>query len=193
LSALRAGRDWHRSGYFLTHGKASGLPKKNGSPLPFPGVRAFYLLRCRRVRPIFPFARTVELCKTRPMADTDLLQRLGGPEGVSRIVFAVCDHILASERLEPFFKAVNMRRLIEHQTKLISLVVGGSASQTNEELRDAHADLGIDAVAFREMLSHLRATLQEFGVAAADINSVMTEIEKREEYIVANGHGSRVA
>lgn len=117
-----------------------------------------------------------------------MLERLGGPEGISRIVFALCDRILVSEKLEPFFKAVNMRRLIEHQTKFICSVVGGSASHTDEELRAAHVDLGIDTDAFREMLSHLQATLKECGIAAADIDTVVMEMEKRRDQIIANGH-----
>jgi hemoglobin len=119
------------------------------------------------------------------MGNVDMLERLGGPEGISRIVFSLCDRILASEKLEPFFKAVNMRRLIEHQTKFICSVVGGSASQTDEELSAAHIDLGIDAEAFREMLSQLRATLEEFKVAGVDIDEVMTEIEKRKDQIIS--------
>jgi hemoglobin len=121
------------------------------------------------------------------MGNIDMLERLGGPEGISRIVFALCDRILASEKLEPFFRTVNMRRLIEHQTKFICSVVEGPASHTNEELRAAHVELGIDTDAFREMLSHLRTTLDECGISATDIDTVVMEIEKRHNDIVANG------
>jgi hemoglobin len=140
-----------------------------------------------------PFAGAKELCDTWRMGNIGMLERLGGPESISRIVFALCDRVLASEKLEPLFKSVNMRRLIEHQVKFICSVVGGSDSHTDEELWAAHIELGIDAEAFGEMLSHLRASLEELKIAAADIDAVMTEIEKRQGQIIANGHGSPVA
>lgn len=49
------------------------------------------------------------------MEDSDLFHRLGGLTGVSRIVLALYDRVLASARLEPYFRGVDMRRLVEHQ------------------------------------------------------------------------------
>lgn len=129
------------------------------------------------------------------MATETLFSRLGGLEGVSRIILAFYDRVLASAKLEPFFAGVDMRRLVDHQAKFISSIMGGPVSYTDEELQEVHARLGIDREAFQEMLAQFRTTLEQHQLTASDIEAVMAALEKREECIVASRSmpGSRVA
>lgn len=127
------------------------------------------------------------------MKTDDLLLRLGGPKGVSRIVFRLYDRVLASATLEPYFAGIDMRRLIEHQAKFLISIAGGAESHSNEELRRAHAGLGIDHEAFEAMLSCFHEAFEEAGIEQADIDFIMAELGKRKPCIVTQDPDSRVA
>jgi hemoglobin len=77
-----------------------------------------------------------------------------------------------------------MRRLIDHQTKFISSIMGGPASFTDEALRRAHAHLGLSREDLLELRDLLRETLEDFDFEKADIEHVCNEVMKRESLVV---------
>jgi hemoglobin len=77
-----------------------------------------------------------------------------------------------------------MQRLVEHQAKFVSSVMGGPESYTDAKLRDAHAHLAIDKAAFDEMIGVLQLTLEEFQISSADIRTIVAELNAREAQIV---------
>jgi len=58
-----------------------------------------------------------------------------------------------------------MQRLVEHQAKFISTVMGGPTSYSSAVLREAHEHLDIDDQAFDEMIFLFKATLKDFKIA----------------------------
>ncbi len=82
--------------------------------------------------------------------EQSIFERYGGFAQVSRVVLSFYDKIVDSPITGPYFKNVDMKRLIDHQTKFIAFVMGGPASYTNEHLERTHAHLQIDDSAFRE-------------------------------------------
>lgn len=113
-----------------------------------------------------------------------IFERYGGFAQISRVVMAFYDKILDSPVTSPYFEHTDMRRLIDHQTRFVSSVMGGPASYTNDHLERVHARLGITEAAFNEMMLLLRETLEDFDFADDDIDSVMDEIAGRKNYIV---------
>ena len=113
-----------------------------------------------------------------------MFQRYGGIERVSDLVMAFYDRVLASDRLAPFFQNCDMRRLIEHQAKYISTVMGGPPSYTEAQLRDVHAHVAITGADFDEMLGHFRAALDEKGFAPADAEAVVRRLATLRRVIV---------
>lgn len=114
-----------------------------------------------------------------------LYERYGGFATVSRLVMAFYDNILDSDKLADYFDDVDMRRLIDHQTKFIASVMGGPASYSNEVLRNVHRSLNIDHSSFDELVSVLRKTLSEFKVEIDDIETIVEAIEERRFVIVS--------
>lgn len=114
-----------------------------------------------------------------------IFQRYGGLERVSELVIGFYDRVLASERLAPFFRGCDMRRLIEHQAKYISAVMGGPASYKEAQLREVHAHLAISGADFDEMLAHLRAAMQEKGYAEEDAEAVLRRLASLRRVIVS--------
>jgi hemoglobin len=113
-----------------------------------------------------------------------IFQRYGGFAVISRIVLSFYDRVLDSDVLAPHFEHVDMPVLIDHQTKFIAYLTGGPASISDEVLRLAHAHRAIDRAAFEEMRLLLAQTLVEHGFTAADLDAVMTEIDKRAGLVV---------
>ncbi len=97
---------------------------------------------------------------------------------------ALYDRVLASDRLGPFFRGCDMRRIMEHQAKYISSVMGGPASYTDAQLRDLHVHVSITADDFDEMLGHFRAALEEKEFTAEDTETVMRRLAGLRRVIV---------
>lgn len=124
------------------------------------------------------------------MAQT-IFERYGGFAKVSRVVSAFYDKALESPLLAPYFTAIDMRRLIDHQTKFVAFLMGGPASYTNDHLAHVHARLGINRADFEVMVETMAATLSEFDVSPADVSGVVQELRTRAPWIIsaANSEG----
>jgi predicted ATPase/truncated hemoglobin YjbI len=125
-----------------------------------------------------------EISKEMATPDT-MFERYGGLQFVTRLVQNFYDRVLDSVRLAPFFANTDMQRLVEHQAKFISSVMGGPPSYANATLRAAHAHQHIDDQAFNEVIRLLRATLEDSEVAAAEVTAIIADLNARRPYIVA--------
>jgi hemoglobin len=114
-----------------------------------------------------------------------LFQKYGGFAAVSRIVLAFYDKALDSDQIGEFFEDVDLKRLIDHQTKFISSLLGGPASFADDRLKHLHAHLDISDQDMDEMANLLAETLDEHGFEADDRDAVIREIETRRIYIVS--------
>jgi hemoglobin len=116
-----------------------------------------------------------------------IFARYGGFVAIRRIVSAFYARMLQSPALAPHFAGVDMRRLIDHQTKFVTQVMGGPATFPDRQIERAHAGLGITAGEFAEMVGLLRATLEEAALAPVDVEQVLDEVRRREPLIVRRG------
>lgn len=117
------------------------------------------------------------------MAST-MFERYGGFAKVSRIVSAFYDKVMESPVLSPYFANVEMRKLIDHQTKFIASLMGGPVSYSNEHLERVHAHLSISNEAFSEAVALLRETFEDLEIDESDISTVFNEIMSRKNFIV---------
>jgi len=94
---------------------------------------------------------------------TTLFEKYGGFAAVSKLVMSFYDRVLDSDVVGGYFDGVDVRRVIDHQTKFIASLLGGPASYTNESLKQIHQHLKIDRASFTEVSSLLRSSfhLQE--------------------------------
>jgi len=113
-----------------------------------------------------------------------MFERYGGFASVSKIVMAFYDKALDSDIIGDYFEDVDIKALIDHQTKFIAHVMGGPASYSNDALRTIHERHQIDRAAFDEMALLLRETLEEFDLAPADVDTIMVQISDRAPFIV---------
>ncbi|GMG81975.1 group 1 truncated hemoglobin [Paralimibaculum aggregatum] len=119
------------------------------------------------------------------MNQKTLYEKYGGFAQINRIVMAFYDGLLDSDEVGPYFDDVDMKRLIDHQTKFVAALMGGPAEFGDDHLRRAHASLGITDAHFDEMKAILGGTLADHGVAAEDVATVLAAIESRRGLVVA--------
>lgn len=117
-----------------------------------------------------------------------MFDRYGGFAKLSKVVMAFYDKALDSDVIGDYFEDVDMRRLVDHQTKFIASIMGGPAAYTNETLRQLHARLNIDQAAFDEMVALLEETLEDFDFKREDIDQIIADVQSRRAYIVNDGN-----
>ena len=102
-----------------------------------------------------------------------LFYKYGGFSTISKVVMAFYDRILDSDQVGDYFEDIDMKRLIDHQTKFVASIMGDSASFSDDMLKCVHARYEISREDFDEVARLLRETLTEFGVEHDDIETVM--------------------
>ena len=116
-----------------------------------------------------------------------LFQKYGGFAAISRVVLTFYDKALDSDQIGEFFEDIDMKRLVDHQTKFISSLLGGPASFANDRLQQLHSRFDISNQDMDEMAKLLAESLDEHGFDPADRDTVIHEIEARRGYIVTQG------
>jgi hemoglobin len=119
------------------------------------------------------------------MAQT-MFERYGGFATVSKVVMGFYDKALDSDIIGVYFEDVDLRRLIDHQTKFVSAVMGGPASYSDDQLRVLHAHLDITEEAFNEMLQLFEETLEDFEFEREDLDYIVRYLSGRAPYIIAD-------
>ena len=113
-----------------------------------------------------------------------LFERTGGFPKVSKIVSRFYDRVLDDPQLSPFFAGVDMKRQIDHQTKLFASLMGGPASFSDEHLTRVHAHLGITSDDFVRLSGVLRDTLEDSNMPETDIGELMAEFRSKRQLVV---------
>ncbi len=113
-----------------------------------------------------------------------LFETYGGFSAVSRIVLDLYDRLLDDDEVGPFFDDVDMSRIVDHQTKFVSSLMGGPASYTDDQISRTHARLAIADVHFDMLDKILRDTLKDHGVVQEDIDTIAAAFEARRGLVV---------
>ncbi|MDG4550574.1 MAG: group 1 truncated hemoglobin [Candidatus Contendobacter sp.] len=107
---------------------------------------------------------------------TSLFDKLGGEAAIDAAVDLFYRKVLSDDSINHFFETTDMERQRAKQKAFLTMVFGGPNHYTGKDLRAAHAPLvakGLNDAHFDAVARHLRATLEELGVTADQINEVM--------------------
>lgn len=98
--------------------------------------------------------------------------RLGGAEGIDRLIAGFYDRIRADPDLAPFFEHADMGHLLAMQHEFVAAALGGPETYSSTAIHDAHSGRGIRGRHFTRFLDHFMTALQHAGLSAADIDRV---------------------
>jgi hemoglobin len=112
-------------------------------------------------------------------SDTDgtLYDRLGGRDGIEAVVETFYDRVLDDDRVNGHFEGMAMDDLRAHQAAFLTGVTGGPDEYDGREMRAAHAGLDLSESEFDVVADHLDRALAAHGVAEADREAVLAEVE----------------
>ena len=104
-------------------------------------------------------------------AEPSLYEKLGD-EAIAKAVDKFYEKVLADDRVNGFFKGVDMDRQRAMQTAFLTYAFGGPNHYEGRDLRAVHAHLvarGLNDTHFDIIVEHLGNTLKEMGVSDEDI------------------------
>ncbi|WP_171099253.1 group 1 truncated hemoglobin [Ruegeria sp. HKCCA6707] len=113
-----------------------------------------------------------------------IYEKYGGFKTISRIVMTFYEWALDSDEIGDYFDDIDMPRLIDHQTKFVSSLVGGPASFSDERIEAVHRHLNISHSDFDEMSALFAQALEHHGMAPRDIEIALAAIEEKRGIIV---------
>jgi hemoglobin len=127
---------------------------------------------------------------TRSDPMTTLYERLGGAPAMEAAVDIFYRKVLSDDRISRFFEDVDMERQAAKQKAFLTMVTGGPANYTGQDMRQGHAHLvamGLNDSHVDAVIELIAQTLAELGVNSADIaevgaiaNSVRDDVLNRE-------------
>ncbi len=114
-----------------------------------------------------------------------LYEKYGGFKTISRVVMTFYEMALESDEIGDYFEDIDMPRLIDHQTKFVSSLIGGPASFSDERIEAVHRHLGISHDDFDAMADLFGEALGMHGISERDIKTALSAIEGKRSVIVA--------
>ena len=114
-------------------------------------------------------------------------QKYGGFSAVSRVVMTFYENVLENDDVGHHFDDIDMPRLIDHQTKFVSSLMGGPGEMNDDRLAHVHGRISISDQEFDIVLGILREALREHSVEEADISEIATAFESKRHLIVSAG------
>ncbi len=116
--------------------------------------------------------------------EKSLFNKYGGFSTVSKIVLTLYDRLLEDDDVGPFFDDVDLSRLIDHQTKFVSSLMGGPASFSDDHIERAHRGMQIEDHQFDRLKEIVTEVLTDFEVEAPDIETIVGAFEARREILI---------
>lgn len=113
-----------------------------------------------------------------------LFEKYGGFSSISRIVLDLYDRLLDDDDIGPFFDAVDMGRIVDHQTKFVASLLDGPAHYSDDQIRRVHGHLDIGASHFDRLKMILGETLTDHGFTPDDVELVVAAFEARRNLVV---------
>ncbi len=113
-----------------------------------------------------------------------LFDKYGGFSTVSKVVLTLYDRLLEDDDVGPFFDDVDLPRLIDHQTKFVSSLMGGPASFTDDHIERAHRGMQIEDHQFDRLKEIVAEVLTDFDVEDPDIAAILGEFEARRALLI---------
>lgn len=111
---------------------------------------------------------------------TSLYERLGGRDAISVAVEHFYAKVLADDRINHFFRGIDMEHQKAKGKAFIVMAFGGPNNYTGKELREGHqhlVTLGLNDEHFNVFAGHFRDTLQELNVPDDLASEVMGAVE----------------
>ncbi|MDX1580615.1 MAG: group 1 truncated hemoglobin [Alphaproteobacteria bacterium] len=106
-----------------------------------------------------------------------LLDQIGGRDALNAAVDDFYVRVLADDRVNGFFKPIDMDIQAKRQKRFLAQLLEGKAKDPAGYMRSAHSKLvhedGLNDAHFDAIAEHLQATLESYGVKGELLETIM--------------------
>ncbi len=113
-----------------------------------------------------------------------LYERLGGEEGVRKIVNDILERNLNNPVIGHHFQKVDMNKLKQLVFEFFSMGIGGPHTYTGRDMRTAHTNLNISEEDFLRANYDTLLALEKNGVGEAEKNEVIAILDSMKNDVV---------
>lgn len=113
-----------------------------------------------------------------------MFEKYGGFSVISKIVLNLYERLMDDDDIGPFFDNVEFAKIVDHQTKFVSSLMGGPASYSNSQIEKLHSHLQISEEHFDKLASILSQTLRDHGVSDEDAQTIVDHFAERRDLVV---------
>jgi hemoglobin len=113
-----------------------------------------------------------------------LYERLGGLEAITAVVDSFVARCAGDDRINRKFERSDIPRLKKMLVDQVCEATGGPCTYTGRDMRETHDGMGVTAGEFDALVDDLVATLDEFEVAKADQEELLSLLGPMREDIV---------
>ena len=117
-------------------------------------------------------------------AEDSLYMRLGGQEGVVRIVAVSVALWLADDRIKADFDNINLDRLKKRLVAQFCQLTGGSCEYKGRPMKAAHAGLGLTQAKFNALAEDLQTAMERVGIPYWTQNQLMALLAPMQRDVV---------
>lgn len=117
-------------------------------------------------------------------SDITLYERLGGSAAIDAAVDAFHERVAADDRVNHYFRGVDMETLLRHQKEFFAAGTGGPVDYSGREIAASHAPLAIDDHDFDVFIGHLEDTLVAFDVPDREREELLATLEDYRSAVV---------
>lgn len=120
-----------------------------------------------------------------------LFDRIGGEEGISKLIDVFYDRVMGDPELSPFFAHTETSKLRAMQKEFFSEALGGPLFYSGRSMREVHAGRGIKKSHLRRFTDHLLEVLREhqdeLALTSQDIDAIYSRIALEADEISGGG------
>ncbi len=105
--------------------------------------------------------------------ETSLYERLGGKDAITAVVDYFVAHCASDDRINAKFARTDVPRLKSMLVDQVCEATGGPCTYTGRDMRTTHDGMRVTAGEFDAQVADLVATLDQFGVGAAEKDQLL--------------------
>lgn len=121
------------------------------------------------------------------MTEDSLYEQIGGKNAVELAAIKLYYHILEDDRINSFFKDIDIKKQSTKMTAFLTYIFGGPSLYTGRNMRNAHKDVverGLNDSHVDAMLENIHTTLNEMEVAPELQKQVLAKLEKHRDDVL---------
>ncbi|TPQ47713.1 group 1 truncated hemoglobin [Prosthecomicrobium hirschii] len=121
-----------------------------------------------------------------PAEAASLYTRLGGQDALVAVVDDFVANVAADKRINGFFARADIPRLKRRLVQQICAGTGGPCLYQGQDMKTAHAGMGIRKVHFTALVQDLQKTLRKFKVPMREQKELLAILGPMQKDIVAH-------